>query len=110
MKCMLPANISTQILYFAALAYFVFKLVRVFHGPKKDIYAPVRRPLTTFAVITVILIVLTIFNAIACMLNFNKGLKPHIATRKVESEEEKTFVTELPNLSHSAPPRRMSIE
>lgn len=97
-------------MYFAALAYFIFKLVRVFHGPKVETYKPVRRPLTTFAVITVILIVLTIVNAIACMSNFNKGLKPHIATRKVESEEEKTFVTEMPNLSHTVPPRRMSIE
>ncbi|MCJ1309760.1 hypothetical protein MMC25_003421 [Agyrium rufum] len=97
-------------LYFCALAYFIFKLVRVYHGPKTATYISVRRPLTTFAVITVILIILTIVNAIVCMINFDKGLKPHIATRKVESEDEKAYMTEMPNLSVTAPPRRMTIE
>lgn len=92
------------------MAYFIFKLIRMYHGRKVQTYIPVRRPLTTFAVITVILIVLTIANAIACTLNFNKGLKPHIARRKVESEDEKGYMTEMPNLVHGPVPSRMTIE
>lgn len=64
------------------------------------LYDPVRRPLTTFAVMTVILITLTIINACMCTANFGRGLKPHIAGRKVESEEEKLAngnMTEMPN-------------
>lgn len=93
-----------QILYFAGLAYFLFKLVRMYqHDPRdqrRKLYDPVRRPLTTFAVITVILIILTIINACMCTANFGRGLKPHIAGRKVESEEEKFTngnMTEMPN-------------
>jgi hypothetical protein len=66
-------------------------------------YDPVRHSLTTFAVITIILIVLTIINACACMANFDRGLKPFIAGRKVESEDEKLhggMMTEMPSLAH----------
>ena len=73
-------------------------------------YVPVRKSLTTFAVITIILIVMTIGNAFMCTMNFGKGLKPHIASRKVESEEEKAHMTEMPNLSHGPVPSRMTID
>jgi len=45
-------------------------------------YIPARRPLTTFAAITVMLIICTIINAIMCMLNFNKGLRDHVVAGK----------------------------
>ncbi|KAI4095119.1 MAG: hypothetical protein LQ344_001770 [Seirophora lacunosa] len=99
-----PGMLSIITLYFAGLAYFLFKLVRMYkEGPRREAYDPVRRPLTTFAVITVILVILTIVNACMCMANFGKGLKPHIAGRKVESEEEKLAngnVTEMPNYNY----------
>ena len=82
----------------------------MYHGPKVASYLPVRRPLTIFAVITIILIVLTIINAIACTLNFNKGLKPHIARRKIDGDDEKVDMTEMPNLKHGPVPSRMIIE
>jgi hypothetical protein len=41
-------------------------------------YLPARRTLTVFAVITIMLLVVTIVVAVWCTLNFNKGLKPHI--------------------------------
>ncbi|MCJ1479524.1 hypothetical protein MMC13_008210 [Lambiella insularis] len=100
----------TIFIYFAALAYFVFKMVRMYYGAKQDPYVPVRKTLTTFAVITIILIVVTIANAIMCTMNFNKGLKRHIAHRKVESEDEKAHMTEMPNLSHGPVPSRMTID
>ncbi len=97
-------------LYFAALAYFLFKLVRMYEPSHERTYAPVRKSLTTFAVITVILIILTIVNACVCTYNFNKGLKPHISKRKLESEDEKVTMTEMPNLAHGPVPSRMTID
>ncbi|KAI4216652.1 MAG: hypothetical protein LQ351_001141 [Letrouitia transgressa] len=102
-----PGMVSVIILYIAGLAYFLFKLVRMYQpGPRQHLYNPVRRPLTTFAVITVILIIMTIVNACMCTANFGRGLKPHIAGRKLESEEEKLAhgnVTEMmPNEGYGA--------
>ncbi len=99
-----------QALYFAGLAYFLFKLVRMYQPAKMEKYAAVRKSLTTFAVITIILIINTIINACICTANFNRGLKPHIAQRKVESEDEKTKMTEMPNLTHGPVPSRMTID
>lgn len=60
------------------------------------------------AVITIILIILTIANAIVCMINFDKGLKPHITKRKMVDEEEKNSI----EMSHAAHPMpsRMTID
>ncbi|KAI9748594.1 MAG: hypothetical protein M4579_007177 [Chaenotheca gracillima] len=99
------------ILYFAALAYFLFKLIRMYEPGTKEIYKPASKSLTTFAVITVILIIITIVNACVCTHNFGKGLKPHITRRKLESEDEKVTMTEMPNYKASGnPPNRMTID
>ncbi|KAJ2904543.1 hypothetical protein MKZ38_007875 [Zalerion maritima] len=65
-------------LYLAALAYFFFKLVRIYQKGYAELYMPVRKSLTAFAVLTIILIILTIINAFVCMHNFNAGLKRHL--------------------------------
>ncbi|KAI9868129.1 MAG: hypothetical protein M1813_006874 [Trichoglossum hirsutum] len=96
--------------YFAALAYFLFKLVRMYQPSRATAYKPARRSLTTFAVITVILIVLTIANAFACTLNFDKGLKPHITQKKMGNEEDKDPHTEMPSMAHGPVPSRMTID
>ena len=93
------------------MAYFLFKLVRMYqHTDRARRYLPARKTLTSFAVITIVLIVLTIINAIVCASNFRHGLKPYIANRKVESEDEKPNMMEMPNLSHGPVPSRMTID
>lgn len=52
--------LTGQCLYFAGMAYFIFRLVRMYQPAKARQYLPARKSLTTFAVITIILIVLTI--------------------------------------------------
>lgn len=96
--------IGTIFLFFCGLAYFVFKLFRMYQKSKEQGYIPVRKSLTVFAVITIILILLTIVNACICTANFNKGLKPHITKRKIgEADAEKLDnMTELPDLKHGA--------
>ena len=104
--------IVTILCYLGGLAYFIFKLARMYQPIKRDNYLPVRKNLTSFAVITILLLLLTIINASVCMANFNKGLKPHISSRKIGTEVEKgDNMTELPNLNHGgAPPSRMEID
>lgn len=81
------------------------------HTQRAEAYAPARKSLTTFAVLTILLIVLTIINAIMCLLNFETGLKRYIANVKVESEDEKpNNIMEMPNLSHGPVPSRMTID
>ncbi|KAF2198040.1 hypothetical protein GQ43DRAFT_179469 [Delitschia confertaspora ATCC 74209] len=101
------------LLYFAALGYFLFKLVRMYASSRERIkdYIPARKSLTSFAVITLLLVLATIVVACMCAWNFNKGLKPHIANRKPGPGPEagKPYSTEMPHLSGPAP-SRMTID
>ncbi|PWY82851.1 hypothetical protein BO70DRAFT_30547 [Aspergillus heteromorphus CBS 117.55] len=98
--------IVTILLYFAAMAYFLFKLVRMYQPATYKEYLPARRSLTFFAVITLLLIVLTIINAGICMHNFHKGLKQHVYKPKSQDKDKKT--TELTsNVSNDIPSRMM---
>ena len=76
-------QISIIVVYFAAMAYFIFKLVRMYDSGRSADYEPARKSLTTFAVLTIMLLVVTISTAGVCLRNFGKGLKPHIQRRKV---------------------------
>jgi hypothetical protein len=92
--------------YFGGLAYFIFKLTRMYgNSPKASSYLPVRKNLTSFAVITIVLLILTIINACVCMSNFNKGLKQHVLKRNIGGGDEKMDeMTELPDLKHGQGP------
>ncbi|EFY88978.1 hypothetical protein J3459_012108 [Metarhizium acridum] len=86
--------ICVMILFLGGSSYFVFKLVRIYQPSHKDSYFAVRKSLTAFAVITILLIILTITNAIICMSNFNKGLKAHLlAPRRVEEKPDATSIS-----------------
>ncbi|KAL3496604.1 hypothetical protein BJX62DRAFT_102455 [Aspergillus germanicus] len=99
------------LLYFAAMAYFLFKLVRMYQPATANDYLSARRSLTFFAIITLILIVMTITNACVCMHNFNKGLKPHINKKKKGKDAEKNDnSTELSNVASEQVPARMMID
>ena len=72
------------ILDHGGLVYFIFKLVRIWTW--KEYYEAVQKSLTAFAVITILLIILTIANGIICMLNFGAGLKNHLQVPKKDDE------------------------
>ncbi|KAK3329073.1 hypothetical protein B0H66DRAFT_571757 [Apodospora peruviana] len=76
------------LLYFGGLAYFFFKLVRIYQPLKSAHYEAVKRSLTAFAVLTIILIILTIINAFICMSNFGNGLKAHLVRPKGQDPEK----------------------
>lgn len=77
----------------------------------KDYYRLARSTLTIFAVITVILLIITIGIAIKCMLNFDKGLKVHVNRRKLSDSDQKATEVEM---GHTGPgttqPARMEID
>ncbi|TQS35924.1 hypothetical protein Golomagni_03640 [Golovinomyces magnicellulatus] len=104
--------VLTIFVYFCGLAYFTFKLARMYQPKHAINYLPVRKSLTSFAVLTIILIILTILNASVCTANFGLGLKPHIMKRTIGGEEasEKDAMTELPDLKHGPVSSRMTID
>jgi hypothetical protein len=106
-----PGMCVIILFYFAGLAYFFFKLVRIYQPGYSDNYDAVRKSLTAFAVLTILLIVLTIINAFVCMANFGAGLKGHLVRGKRHSDMEK----EYPNSfqlqdQQNALPSRMTID
>ncbi|GAM83102.1 hypothetical protein ANO11243_010880 [Dothideomycetidae sp. 11243] len=113
--------IVTIFLYFCAMAYFFFKLVRMYDGStpagrqRVQTYAAARHGLTAFAIITILLLCLTIGNAIWCTANFGKGLKPHLQKRQVPDGDNKAYAYEN-NTAYSGEmplgqvPQRMTID
>ncbi|KAJ5679168.1 hypothetical protein N7462_007412 [Penicillium macrosclerotiorum] len=93
------------LLFFAALAYFCFKLFRMYAPATFPQYLPARPSMTFFAIITLVLIVITIVNACMCTNNFNHGLKPHINRKKGRPEEKNTELSE--NVGGQIPSRMM---
>ena len=66
----------------AGLSYFLFKLIRLYSGPKAESYSnSARRPLATFAVVTLCLLFATLANGVLCVTNFGYGLKHHVLRR-----------------------------
>ncbi|KAM0259977.1 hypothetical protein ACHAQJ_003070 [Trichoderma viride] len=82
-----PGMICVIVLYFGGLSYFIFKLFRIYEPSRASSYFAVRKSLTAFAVITILLIICTIINAIICMHNFGSGLKAHLLTARKDEEK-----------------------
>ncbi|KOS18436.1 UPF0658 Golgi apparatus membrane protein [Escovopsis weberi] len=81
-------TIVVIVLYFGALSYFIFKLFRIYQPSHASSYRAVRKSMTAFAVITILLIILTIINGIICVRNFGLGLREHL--RHASQTEEKS--------------------
>ncbi|KAK0934489.1 hypothetical protein LTR29_013959 [Friedmanniomyces endolithicus] len=111
-------QIATIILYTAGMAYFIFKLVRMFDSDANRVaeYKPARKSLTIFAALTLIALLWTMVVAVVCMQNFNKGLKPHIQERAVPGADELRYSNYGPDQFGGGPhhlgevPGRMTID
>jgi len=102
----IAGQVSVIIVYFAGMAYFVFKLVRMYKADTKRIeqYKPGRRSLTIFAALTLIALCMTIVTAAMCLRNFGKGLKPHIQKRAVPDADELKYSNYGPSERFSGVP------
>ena len=96
--------------YFGGLAYFFFKLVRIYQPGHREDYMAVRRSLTAFAVLTILLIILTIINAFICMSNFGAGLKAHLRTPRGPDPEKEDANSYQMNDQKPALTSRMTID
>jgi FtsH-binding integral membrane protein len=103
--------IAIIVVYFIAMAYFLFKLVRMYIADldRQSDYQPARKSLTAFAVLTILLLIFTIIIACMCTHNFNKGLKPHVNNKSIK-DDGKAYNTEMPSISGPAPGQRMEID
>lgn len=97
------------ILFFGALTYFIFKLVRIYQPDYRQYYEAVQESLTAFAVITILLILLTIINSIMCLKNFDAGLKHHLLTPRKVEEKPDAHSLSLHDVKPSVP-NRMTID
>ncbi|KAG0001312.1 hypothetical protein BGZ79_004824 [Entomortierella chlamydospora] len=70
------------------VAYFVFKVVRMYVGDKVDNYKGINRFLTLFATLCLVTILATIANAAVCFRNFGKGLKSQIIKEAQEPSNQ----------------------
>jgi len=61
------------------MAYFIFKLVRIYDSDtqRSNEYAAAKNTLTTFAVMTILLVTVTIIICIWCWSNYGRGLVEH---------------------------------
>ncbi|KAI0006532.1 hypothetical protein F4779DRAFT_20981 [Xylariaceae sp. FL0662B] len=98
-----------MILYLGGLTYFIYKLARIFDKNEAKYYMPVRKSLTAFAVLTIVLIVLTIINAMVCMFNFNHGLKQHLSAPRQEVDKEQASYS-MNDVKQPQLPTRMTID
>ncbi|ORY68614.1 uncharacterized protein BCR38DRAFT_482117 [Pseudomassariella vexata] len=96
-------------LYMGGLAYFIFKLSRIYDIGHREDYKPVKKSLTTFAVLTIILIVMTIVNAMVCILNFGAGLKQHLLTSRHEVDKDQISYS-MNDVKQPQLPSRMTID
>lgn len=99
-------SVIVIILYHGAFVYFMFKLVRIWTW--ESYYQAVQKSLTAFAVITILLIILTIANAIICMRNFGNGLKTHLLASKKKEQQPDQHSVSLNDVKPQ--PSRMTID
>lgn len=78
------------ILCFPGMAYFLFKLIRLYtvgNSKKKARFIRARKTLTVFAAITIVFLILTIVFSIRVLINFGSGLKQNQKTKGASLKE-----------------------
>ncbi|KAI0599971.1 hypothetical protein F4775DRAFT_102654 [Biscogniauxia sp. FL1348] len=102
--------IGVMILYLGGLTYFIYKLARIYDPIEQQYYLPVRKSLTAFAVLTIILIILTITNAMVCMFNFGHGLKQHLLSGPRPEMDKDQASYSMHDVKAPQLPSRMTID
>ncbi|CAB16233.3 conserved fungal multispanning membrane protein [Schizosaccharomyces pombe] len=68
---------TVQFFYVCGIPYILFKIIRMYTSTQKEYYASSKQMITTFSVITLLLLLFTIAIGFACSHNFKKGLKEY---------------------------------
>ncbi|KAH8682191.1 hypothetical protein BX600DRAFT_36634 [Xylariales sp. PMI_506] len=102
--------ICVMVLYLGGLAYFIFKLSRIYNPSFATFYQPVKKSMTAFAVLTIILIIMTIINAMVCIMNFGAGLKQHLNSKPQRDMDKDQASYSLNDVKQTQLPSRMTID
>lgn len=86
--------------YFGGLAYFCFKLYRMYQKEKQGPYLAARTELTIFAVLTIGLLVSTIIIACMCAHNYGQGLEPYVRGGRSKETSDRL---EIGSIEHGTP-------
>jgi hypothetical protein len=105
-----PGMIFIMVLYLGGLSYFIFKLARIYDFHHAVDYMAVRKSLTAFAVLTILLIILTITNGLVCMFNFGSGLKQHLVSNRAQELDKDQVSYSLNDVKQPQMPSRMTID
>ncbi|KAI2641134.1 hypothetical protein GGS21DRAFT_487471 [Xylaria nigripes] len=101
---------AVGVLYLGGLTYFIYKLARIYDPTQAKAYKPVRKSLTAFAVLTLLLIVMTVINALVCLFNFDHGLKQHLLKpRRPEIDKDQVSYS-MHDVKQPQLPSRMTID
>ncbi|KAI0443238.1 hypothetical protein F4803DRAFT_331134 [Xylaria telfairii] len=98
------------VLYLGGLTYFIYKLARIYDPSQRAAYKPVQKSLTAFAVLTIILIILTIINALVCLFNFGHGLKQHLLKPSRQEMDKDQASYSMHDVKQPQIPSRMTID
>jgi len=101
---------AVGILYLGGLTYFIYKLARIYDHSQATFYMPVRKSLTAFAVLTIVLIILTIINALVCLFNFGHGLKQHLLKSPRQEIDKDQASYSMHDVKQTQLPSRMTID
>ncbi|GJN88511.1 hypothetical protein Rhopal_001477-T1 [Rhodotorula paludigena] len=73
-----PGVYAAWVLQAAGMAYFAYKLARIYGADSGDRYRSTRATLTVFSIICIALLIATFILMGMCLLNFGKGLRERI--------------------------------
>jgi len=66
-------------------------------------YAPAAKSLTTFAIITILLLFVTLYYAVLCLSSFGKGLKPYLQGSMTGRDHKAALDAEMANNHQMGP-------
>lgn len=79
-----------------AIAYFIFKLVRIQQPDQARKYVDSKRYLTFFSILTLLCVFITLVISIICYRNFGKGLKAHLMKSSSKSHTNVDLEERIP--------------
>ncbi|KAI0067856.1 hypothetical protein BV25DRAFT_1794476 [Artomyces pyxidatus] len=91
-----------------AMVYFFYKLIKVLVQKDTPEFRPVWESLTTFSIISILLLLITFVYAFIVMRNFGRGLKEQITKKQASAGWGSSKHSAYPSLS--VRPNRMSID
>lgn len=101
-----------MVLQLAGMAYFLYKLVRIWDPSSRDRYAAARKTLTLFSAISLVFLIATFVMTALCLSNFGRGLRERMPRYRFAAarEDEKVRISIGPGAPLGVAATRMSLD